>query len=208
MMHLVLPLRGIAAGLIIAAPVGPVNVICIQRTLEKSWRSGILSAFGAALADTVYGAIAAFGISLVISFLVREEFWFRLIGGILLMAIGFVYYFKEPASLERNKQHSSPGSDLASTFFLTATNPTTILSYLVVLAALGLGQQRPLWETTVLVGGIFSGSMLWWIVLTTGANMLRSKVTDKTMGVMNHVAGVAIGAFGLLNVILSRGHRH
>ena len=72
-MDLALPIRGLAVGLIIAAPVGPVNVLCIQRTLEKGWKSGLLSGFGAALADTLYGAIAGFGISLVIQFLIREE---------------------------------------------------------------------------------------------------------------------------------------
>ncbi len=205
--ELELPLRGVAAGLMIAVPVGPVNVICIQRTLEKSWKSGMLSGVGAALADTMYGAIAGFGVSLVISFLIREQFWFRLIGGFVLMGIGIAYYFKAPGSLERDKVHSSGKSDLASVFLLTATNPTTILSYIVVLATLGLGAQRPLWQTSLLVGGIFVGSMSWWTVLATGMNLLRDKVTDRTMWWMNRVAGVAIGCFGLLNVIMSRGHK-
>ena len=89
-----LTMRGLVAGLIIAAPVGPVNVLCIQRTLEKGWRSGLLSGLGAALADTLYGSIAGFGIRLVIQFLIGEEFRIRLIGGILLMGIGLVYYCK------------------------------------------------------------------------------------------------------------------
>ncbi len=95
-MDLGLPIRGLAAGLIIAAPVGPVNVLCIQRTIEKGWKSGVVSGLGAALADALYGAVAGFGISLVIQFLVREEFWIRLIGGILLAGIGVVYYCKPP----------------------------------------------------------------------------------------------------------------
>src|SRR5579864_7599985 len=102
-MDLDLPIRGWIAGLIIAAPVGPVNVLCIQRTIEKSWKSGILSGLGAAVADGLYGAVAGFGISLVIQFLIREEFWIRLIGGIFLMGIGVVYYFKPPQSLKASK---------------------------------------------------------------------------------------------------------
>jgi threonine/homoserine/homoserine lactone efflux protein len=81
----------LAVGLIIAAPVGPVNVLCIQRTLEKGWKSGILSGLGAAVADTVYGGIAGFSISLVIEFLIREEVWIRLIGGVLT-ATGLVLF--------------------------------------------------------------------------------------------------------------------
>src|SRR5208283_2588501 len=90
-MDLELPIRGLAAGLIIAAPVGPVNLLCIRRTLEKGWKSGMVSGLGAALADTLYGAIAGFSITLAIQFLIREEFWIRLVGGFLLMVIGVVY---------------------------------------------------------------------------------------------------------------------
>jgi len=203
-----LPLRGIAAGLMIAAPVGPVNVLCIQRTLEKGWKSGIVSGLGAAVADTIYGAIAGFSISLVIRFLIHEEFWIRLIGGLLLMGIGVIYYYRPTRSLDAAKDHCSGNSDFVSTLFLTATNPTTVLSYLAVLATLGVGKERPLWQTFLLVAGIFCGSMTWWIILTGVVNLLRTRVTDRAMRWMNRVAGIAIGCFGLANVLLSRGHRH
>jgi len=208
LIDLELPLRGLAAGFIIAAPVGPVNVLCIQRSLTKGWRSGLLSGVGAALVDTLYGGIAGFSISLVIQFLLREQFWIRLIGGILLIGIGAALYFKKPHSLKASRKDSSSHSDLVSAFLLTATNPTTVLSFLAVLAMLGLGRQRPLWQTSLLVGGIFCGSMTWWIVLTCGATLLRDKVTDSTMRSLNRVGGLAIGLFGLVNILLSRGHRH
>lgn len=203
-----LPIRGLAAGLIIAAPVGPVNVLCIHRTLENGWRSGMLSGVGAALADTMYGAAAGFGITLVIQFLIGEEFWIRLIGGILLTGIGVVYYFKPVRPFSESTGDSSGKSDLASTFLLCATNPTTVLSFLAVLATLGLGRHRPLWQTSFLVAGIFCGSMTWWTILATTANLLRDRITDRAMGLMNRVAGIAIGCFGLVNVVLSRGLRH
>lgn len=208
LLDLELPIRGLAAGLIIAAPVGPVNVLCIQRSLQKGWKAGILSGVGAAAADTLYGGIAGFGISLVIRFLIREEFWFRLIGGIVLIGIGIVYYFKKPKKLSAGGEGKSTHSDIVSTFLLAATNPTTALSFLVVLATLGLGEQRPLWQTSLLVAGIFCGSMAWWIILASGANLLRDKVTDRTMLWLNRIGGIAIGLFGLVNIVLSRGHRH
>jgi threonine/homoserine/homoserine lactone efflux protein len=83
-----------------------------------------------------------------------------------------------------------------------------VLSFLAVLATLGLGRQRPLWQTSTLVAGIFCGSMAWWIILASGAHLLRNKVTDNTMQWMNRVGGIAVGAFGLVNILLSRGHRH
>jgi threonine/homoserine/homoserine lactone efflux protein len=208
MTDLELPIRGLAAGFIIAAPVGPVNVLCMQRTIEKGWKSGIFSGLGAALADTLYGAIAAFSIRLVIQFLVREEAWIHLIGGILLMGIGVVYYFRPPRSLKASKDNASPKSDFVSAFLLTGANPTTALSFLAVLATLGLGRQRPLWQTSILVAGIFFGSMTWWTILVTGVCRLRTRITDRTMHWMNRVAGIAIGGFGLVNVLVSRAQRH
>jgi threonine/homoserine/homoserine lactone efflux protein len=201
-------IRGLAAGLIIAVPVGPVNLLCIRRTLEKGWRSGMVSGLGAALADTLYGAIAGFGISLLIQLLIREEFWIRVIGGVLLMVIGVVYYCKPPRSLEAGPDDSSANSDFVSAFFLNVTNPTTALSFLAVLATLGVGRQRPLWQTSLLVAGIFCGSMIWWIILVSAANRLRSRITDRAMRRMNHAAGIGIGGFGLVNLLLSRGRRH
>src|ERR1700685_4154165 len=107
LVDLELPIRGLAAGLIIAAPVGPVNVLCIQRSLQKGWRSGVISGLGAALVDTLYGGIAGFSISLVIQFLLREQTWIRLIGGILLIGLGVYYYNKKPLSLKSDKEEKA-----------------------------------------------------------------------------------------------------
>src|SRR5262249_20205922 len=141
MESLSLLLRGAAAGFAISAPVGPVNVLCVSRTLTKGRVAGIVSGIGAALADTIYGSIAGFSVRLIISLMQREGFWIRLVGGALLISIGVVYYFKRPKSLVESSLGSA-GSDLATTFFLTLTNPTTPLSFLAVLAVLGLGHQR------------------------------------------------------------------
>ena len=128
---------------------------------------------GAALADTLYGAIAGFGISLVIQLLIREEFWIRIVGGMFLVGIGVAYYRKPPRSLLAGDDDSSANSDFASAFVLNLTNPTTVLSYLAVLATLGLGRQRALWQSSLLVAGIFCGSMTWWTILVSTANRLR-----------------------------------
>src|SRR5580704_7951721 len=119
MRALELLIRGLLAGLIIAVPVGPVNVLCISRTIKKGWRSGLVSGLGAASADAVYGCVAGFSITFVIQFLLREEFWIRLIGGILLVLIGVFYYFKQPQSLSAQKQEGPERSDYVATLLLT-----------------------------------------------------------------------------------------
>jgi threonine/homoserine/homoserine lactone efflux protein len=196
-------IRGLAAGFMIAAPVGPVNVLCVSRTLSKGWKSGFVCGLGAAAADTLYGCIAGFSITFVIQFLLREEYWIRLFGGILLVLIGASYFFKRPQVMTTPNPGESARTDFASTFLLNLTNPTTVLSFLAVLAALGMSQRRTPWLTLVLVAGIFCGSMIWWLVLISVVNRLRHQFTDKTMLWMNRIAGLAIGGFGILAFFLS-----
>jgi threonine/homoserine/homoserine lactone efflux protein len=197
--------RGALAGLAISAPVGPVNVLCISRTLTKGRAAGVISGLGAATADTVYGAIAGSSISFVIEFLMREEFWIRLCGGALLIAIGIFYYFKKPQSLG-DESRGSAHPDFISAFLLNLTNPTTVLSFLAVLAALGMGHHRARWLTVLLIAGIFAGAMLWWIVLTAATSRFRDRFDDKAMLWMNRIAGFAIGGFGIVTIALSRWH--
>jgi threonine/homoserine/homoserine lactone efflux protein len=197
--------KGMVAGLAISAPVGPVNVLCISRTLSKGRAAGLVSGLGAATADTVYGAIAGFSISFVIQFLLREEFWIRLCGGILLIALGVLYYFKKPQSLA-GERRGSAHSEFISAFLLNLTNPTTVLSFLAVLATLGMGRHRARWLTMLLVAGIFSGAMLWWILLAAATNHFRKRFDDRAMLWMNRIAGLAIGGFGIATLALSRWH--
>lgn len=195
------------AGLAIAAPVGPVNVLCASRTLARGRTSGLVSGMGVAAADAFYGAIAAFSITLVIDFLRREEFWIRVIGGILLVGIGVVYFRKHPQSLSQKGGNESTHSDFVSALILTLTNPTTVLSFMAVLTAMGMGEHRPGWLSLVLVGGIFTGSMAWWTILVLIVNRLRDRFNDRAIGWMNRIAGIAIGSFGVFTFILGISHR-
>jgi threonine/homoserine/homoserine lactone efflux protein len=194
-------LKGLAAGLAIAIPVGPVNVLVASRALGKGRQAGLVSGLGAAAADTFYGSVAGFSITFVIQFLRREEFWIRVVGGALLVGIGVMYFRKPPEHMKAEEQGGAH-SDFVSTLLLTLTNPTTVLSFLAVLAALGLGQEGPNWRTLTLVGGIFCGSMAWWAVLTETVYRLRDRFDDGAIRWMNRVAGLAIGAFGVLTFVL------
>jgi threonine/homoserine/homoserine lactone efflux protein len=202
-MHAIeLLLRGVAAGVAISAPVGPVNVLCVSRTITKGWPAGIVSGLGAAAADTVYGSIAGFSISIVIGFLIREQSKLRLFGGILLVLLGFWYYFKKPDSLSNRGEGKADHSDFVTTFLLNLTNPTTVLSFLAVLAVLGLSEHRAAWLTLIMIGGIFAGAMAWWIILTGITNHFRERFNDGAMLWMNRIGGIAIGAFGVLMFLL------
>jgi threonine/homoserine/homoserine lactone efflux protein len=196
-------LRGAAAGLAISASVGPVNVLCISRTITKGKLGGIVSGLGAAAADTIYGSVAGFSISFVISWLLRELFWIRLVGGMVLLGIASLYYFKKPPSLKEAEARPSAGSDFATTFLLNLTNPTTVLSFIAVLAVLGLGERRPWTDTIFLVAGIFAGAMFWWIVLALIVGHYRDRFDDRAVLRLNHIGALAIGGFGLVTIGLA-----
>jgi threonine/homoserine/homoserine lactone efflux protein len=201
-------LRGVAAGIAISAPVGPVNVLCVSRTLTKGIRSGFISGLGAAAADTFYGAIAGFSIHIVISFLLREENKLRVAGGILLILIGVLYFFKQPESLSTRTGAQDTHSDFVSTMLLNLTNPTTVLSFLAVLAVLGLSGSRAVGLTLAMIGGIFTGSMAWWLVLIGLTNHFRDRFDDRALFRMNRIAGLAIGAFGIVMLCLGLTGTH
>lgn len=195
-------LKGLAAGLAISASVGPVNILCLSRTLAKGRKAGLISGFGAASADTIYGAIAGFSIQWVVGFLLREENWIRLFGGMLLIALGVFYYLRRPKGLRETREEKTTQSDWMSAFFLNLTNPTTVLSFMAVLTALGF-TERTWWQGFTLVLGIFVGAMLWWTTLAAVVDHFRDQLSDGFTVWMNRVAGVAIGGFGIVTLALS-----
>jgi threonine/homoserine/homoserine lactone efflux protein len=183
-----------------------VNVLCASRTLRNGRASGLISGLGAAAADTVYGAIAGFSITFLIDFLEREEFWIRVIGGLLLMAFGWMYFHKPAQAVVLGGEDSAAHSDFASTLLLTLTNPTTVLSFLAVLTGLGMGGHREWSLTFLLVGGIFCGSMLWWVTLVLMVNQFRERFDLRAMRGMNRIAGIAIGGFGVVTFLIGLKH--
>jgi threonine/homoserine/homoserine lactone efflux protein len=195
-------LKGIIIGFSIAAPVGPIGVLCIRRTLADGRISGLVSGLGAAAADAIYGCIAAFGLTFVSGFLIGRQAWLRIAGGAFLCILGIRAFLARPAE----KAVSAAGRNLAgtfvSTFFLTLTNPMTILSFAGIFAGLGIaGAGGDYGSAGALVLGVFSGSALWWVLLSGGVGALREKFTPRNMKWVNRVAGAVITAFGLLALL-------
>lgn len=193
-------IRGLLIGLSIAATVGPMSVLCIQRTLNKGQLYGLVSGLGIATADGVYGSIAAFGLTLITNFLIKEQIWIRLIGGIFLVYLGIkTMLSKSPERAVTLTIHSNgyPGA-YASTFFLTLTNPLTILSFAAIFAGIGVGSaSKSFLSAAVVVLGVFSGSTLWWIILTSIISLLRKKMDAHWLLWINRISGAIITLFGI-----------
>jgi threonine/homoserine/homoserine lactone efflux protein len=192
-------IKGLLIGLSIAAPVGPIGVLCIRRTLERGLFSGLVSGLGAATADAFYGAVAGFGLAFVSNFLIRQQLWLRLIGGVFLIGLGIKIFLSKPSQDNESAEQNAAFGDYASTFFLTLTNPTTILSFAAIFAGLGLGSTNGSYlSASVLVIGVFSGSALWWLILSGGVNALRRRLNEEALVWVNRVSASIIFAFGLI----------
>jgi len=200
-------LRGLVIGFSIAAPVGPIGVLCIRRTLAEGRALGFVSGLGAATADAIYGAIAGFGLTFLSGFLVREQGWLRLVGGLFLVYLGIRTFIALPTASAGGGVSPTGGTALwaayATTFALTLTNPMTILSFAAIFAGLGVAT-REYESAGLLVTGVFTGSALWWLILSSAAGALRSRLRPESLRWVNRGAGVVIAAFGLLALVSLR----
>lgn len=189
--------KGIIVGLSIALPVGPIALLCIKRTLNRGFKSGFSSGLGAAVADAVYGATAAFGITVVTHFLLLHSELLRLLGGLVLCYAGYTIFFSAPQENEPDTQNEGLFRDFVSTLALTLTNPLTIIMFAAIFAAAGLSaSEGKLVSSSLMVCGIFSGSTLWWLILSAVTSIFHKRIPERGLILINKSAGVLIAAFG------------
>lgn len=193
-------LKGAILGFSIAAPVGPIGILCIRKTLQFGRFSGFFSGLGAALADTLYGIIAAFGLTFVSDFLLTQQIWLRLLGGSFLFYLGIRTFFAKSFDIgDFRISHKTLLADLISTFFLTLSNPLTILSFVAVFASFSLINVDESYADAIwLIIGIFLGSSSWWLLLSEGVSFFRKKVSQDVMCWINRGAGMLITGFAML----------
>ena len=195
-------LIGGGVGFSIALPVGPIGALTIRRTLAQGRLIGFLTGLGAATADAAYGAVAAFGLTLVTDALLAQQFWLRLGGGLFLLYLGIRTVRARPAPLEPCAAASGLLAAYASTLLLTLANPTTILSFVAIFAGLGpTGTDGDYTLAALFVLGVFLGSALWWLLLSIGIGLLRGHLEQAGLRWVNRVSGTVIAGFGV--VVLS-----
>jgi threonine/homoserine/homoserine lactone efflux protein len=191
-------ISSILIGFSIAAPVGPIGVLVIRRTLSEGRWMGLITGLGAAVADTVYGAVGAFGLTLMTTWLVTGEEWLRLIGGLFLCGLGIRTLLAPPATTPAPATAATHLRAFVTTFALTLTNPLTILSFIGVFAGLGLAtESKDAVAALTVVGGVFIGSALWWVALSGGVALLRHRITPSVLIWVNRLSGVMVLGFGL-----------
>lgn len=210
MLNFGLVASGMAIGIAVAAPIGPVNLIVIRRALRLGRLVGFLSGMGAATGDAVFAAIAAFGLTAAIDFVLRYELVIQFFGGCFLIGLGLRTFFAHP-HLEwesSDTQYGALARTFASTFALTITNPATMLGFLAIFGGIaGLsGPDEGYGHAAVLVLSVFLGSALWWLGLSQLIGLFRHRMNDRLLEILNRVSGGLIATFGI--AVLGRVFYH
>jgi threonine/homoserine/homoserine lactone efflux protein len=213
MYHLFLFSGGFLIGLVVAIPIGPVNLICIRRTLSYGTWSGFLSGLGGALGDGVFAAVTAFGLTAISQLIEGYSRPLQLMGGIMLLGFGLTVFQTDVSSLRDAEgapvkgRAPSPVRTILSTFALTIANPATLFGFTALFAGFGslAGQGTTFMEAGVTVLGVIAGSTSWWFMLTTFVGIFHGHIDTGVMRTINHVFGVLVslsGAIVLGNLVM------
>jgi len=192
--------KGIVIGFSIAAPVGPIGVLVIRRTLAQGRVYGLLSGLGAASADAVYGLVAGFGISIIMNFLLGLQFWLQLAGGLFLCYLGARTFTSIASDKPANAQGRHLMGAYSSVLLLTLTNPITILSFIGIFSGLGLTQTSS-YSALTLVVGVFIGSALWWLILSSVVGLFNRHLHERSLTWINRLSGLIIFSFGVYALV-------
>lgn len=201
--------KGMLVGLMVSVPLGPMGVLIIQRTLHKGPLSGFVAGMGAASADCFYAMVAAFGLGFVMSMVETHELLLKIIGGIFLIGLGLKIYFDSPLKqikLRRSGRVSKKGllGDYLSLFFLTVSNPLTIVIFMAVFASMSIfGEVSSLPKQLLVIIGVLLGGGLWWYTVSMLVNIFRKKFRLRVLITINRVSGIIIASLGAIVILLA-----
>ena len=215
--YLFLIISGAVIGVIVAAPIGPVNLICIRRTLAYGSLHGFLSGLGAALGDGIFAIITAFGLTAIAQLIEGYSIPLQIVGGVMLLGFGWHTFHADPTCVQ--DKMATPAGDLPffarvvrdvfSTLALTLTNPATLLGFAALFAGLGsiVDEKASFLAAAVTVGGVAAGSAGWWFTITTITAIFHKRIDSGIMRRINQISGIAVGLFGvavLVHLVTSR----
>lgn len=197
--------KGMLIGLLVSVPLGPIGVLVVQRTVNKSRVAGLLSGMGAALSDTLYAVIAGFSLTYIVDFIREYEMLFQSLGALVVLGLGIHIFFKDPVSdLQRNRLRGNTHfKDLISTFLVTFSNPLSVFVFLAIFTSSGVAMhlEQP-YHSFFVILGIFTGALVWWFSLSGLVSLFRHKISLRVLWWINKTAGVLIVLFVLATVFV------
>lgn len=194
-------IKGALIGFLVSAPLGPIGIMCIQRTLNRGYMSGFISGLGAAAADIIFAIVAGFGLSIIINFIEEKHVYFQILGGLFVLYIGYRIFVTNPVKQLRLQrlQKTRLSQDFASVFLLTISNPMAIFLFLAIMAAIKVAQDLlSIFELFTMIAGVAGGAILWWFILASIANRFRKRIRLKSIWWLNKITGSVVFLFGLV----------
>ena len=196
-------IQGIIIGLTLAVPIGPISLLCIQRTIADGRLHGVISGLGVSTADSFYAAITVLGLTVISSLIVAHQYLFRSLAGVILVLIGIRVFMLVPAGVSEKSEHETYFKDYLSMVVIAIANPMTLIFFLVILPGFGvIIQESAFLPAAGFVAGVFFGSAVWWMILCGSIGSVRSRISVKNLGLINRISGVLISCFGAGMLIL------
>lgn len=197
-------LKGIIVGLLASIPLGPIGVLCVQRTINKGRLSGFFSGMGAAFADTVFATIAGFSLTFIMDFVEEWKLEFQIGGGILIFLLGLKIFMTNPISQMRKnrRQKNRLFEDFVSVFLLTVSNPMAIFLFVALFAYVNVvADGENFMSAGAILGGVLFGASLWWFTLTSFVNMYRKRFRIRQLWWINKIAGAVVMLIGIATIV-------
>ncbi len=193
---------GLVIGLVAAAPIGPVNILVIQRSLQRGMGAAMVLGLGAALGDALFAAGAGLGLEALQALVNVHDDMIRVVGGLIMIGFGIAVWRSDPHLAESGRRPPPSGHMAVATFLMTVTNPATLLWFAATFGSVGFQETgmesaRAMLHTAELVGGVFAGSMLWWLAVSGVAFRAKGRLEDRHLAVFNHISAVVLLLFGL-----------
>ncbi|PLX19821.1 MAG: lysine transporter LysE [Marinilabiliales bacterium] len=197
-------IKGLIVGFLASIPLGPVGVLCIQRTINKGRFSGIISGMGADTVDSFFALVAALGLTFIINFIEEQQFFIQIIGGGVVVFLGAKIFYTNPVKQIRRHRRKKNKliEDYFSVLFLTISNPLAIFLFVAAFAGIGIVSSKDnSLDSSLIVGGVFVGAMAWWAILTFFIDLFRKRFRLKQLWWINKIAGVILVIFGALAML-------
>lgn len=196
-------IQGMIIGLTLAVPVGPIALLCLQRAVTDGRLHGIVSGIGVATADSFYAAVTFFGLTVISGFIIANQFSLRLAAGVVLILVGVRIFLSIPAQMGVKTEHETYLKDYLSMVAITIANPLTLIFFIAILPGFGVVfHENSVLSASEFVGGVFLGSMLWWIILCGAIGSVRSRISADRLRLINRISGLLIVCFGVGMMIL------
>ena len=191
-------LKGILMGLICGVPIGAIGALCIQRSLSYGIKSGIITGIGSSIADCFYASVSTFGITLISNFITKHQVIINIIGGILVIIMCISVIFKQQNNTVIKKEHPYYTTMLLSSLGIGLINPAVLIIFMLALSYFNIDGRQGILNDVIFIAGVFAGTMIWWIVLSTLSGMIRKKYGNNGFKKLNIIFGTVMIGFGIL----------